>query len=353
MKKITILILTIFALGCQSQTEQKFNLGFEHQSKENTLSDGWINWGSYILSIDSLSNSGQKSGKITSNENGSFGSIAYKIPANYKGKTIQLEGFMKIQNVRNGFAGLFLRVDGNGKYLAFDNMQKQNISGTLDWQKYTITLNYPEDAENIFVAGILTGKGEAWFDDFTLTIDGKSVQTLEEIDKPIYKAYLDKEFDKGSKVEISELTTELSDNLELLGRIWGFLKYHHPEICKGNYNWDYELFRFLPNYMKETDILERDKLLLDWIESFGVINICNKCETTASDAFLKPDLEWIECKNLSQSLKEKLLFIYNNRHQGKQFYIKKTPNVGNPEFIHEYAYSNMSYPDDGFRILAF
>ncbi|MGF1586724.1 MAG: hypothetical protein ACFCUM_15465, partial [Bacteroidales bacterium] len=27
----------------------------------------------------------------------------------------------------------------------------------------------------------------------------------------------------------------LITNLELLGKIWGFLKYHHPEVGKGKY----------------------------------------------------------------------------------------------------------------------
>ena len=99
-----------------------------------------IKWGTYEITIDSLAHSGKKSGKITSNEAGnSFGGIAYKIPANYNGSKIKLEGFMKIKNVKNGFAGLILSVDGNERSLAFDNMQNQNISGTKDWGKYSIT----------------------------------------------------------------------------------------------------------------------------------------------------------------------------------------------------------------------
>jgi hypothetical protein len=46
--------------------------------------------GDYDLTIDSSSHTEKKSGKITSDASGSsFGSIAYKIPANYKGNTIR------------------------------------------------------------------------------------------------------------------------------------------------------------------------------------------------------------------------------------------------------------------------
>ena len=224
MKQVIILIITITLSSCQAQNDEKFNLGFEIQNNLEELSDGWFKWGNYTLSIDDNSKSGDKSGKITSDESGSsFGSIAYKLPANYTGKTIQLTGYMKIKNVENGFGGLLLRIDGSEGSLAFDNMQSQNISGSKDWQKYSITLDYPDEAETIFIAGILSGKGEAWYDDFVLTIDGKNVQTLKEVKKELSKAERDKEFDNGSSINIAELSTKTIDNLELLGKVWGYM----------------------------------------------------------------------------------------------------------------------------------
>jgi len=351
MKKILIALLTIVSIICQAQEPEKYNLGFENQSESSSLSDGWFKWGNYELTIDSVTFSGKKSGKITSDQTGSsFGSIAYKIPANYSGKTIKLEGHMKIENVENGFAGLLLRIDGNGGSLAFDNMQNQNITGTSGWKKYTIILNYPKEAENIFIAGILSGKGEAWFDDFVLSIDGKNVQTLKETEKELSKAQLDKEFDSGSLIQFSNLRTKDIENLELLGRVWGFLKYHHPEIAQGNYNWDYELFRFLPKYIESRNDNDRDELIINWINSLGEMKKCEKCKPTDEKAFLKPDLTWIDKQN--EDLRNILLYVYNNRSQGKHHYIAMMPNVGNPEFKNENPYSNMAYPDDGFRLLS-
>lgn len=351
MKKILLALLTIININCQSQKIDRYNLGFENQKDEKVLSEGWFKWGNYELMIDNFAHSGKKSGKITSDSIGSsFGSIAYKIPANYKGSTIKLEGFMKIKNVENGFSGLLLRVDGNGSSLAFDNMQNQKISGTKDWEKYSITLNYPEGAESIFIAGILSGKGEAWFDDFNLSIDGKDIQTLNEEKKVLLKGQLDKEFDNGSLVKLSNLSSENIDNLELLGRVWGFLKYYHPEIAKGNYNWDYELFRFLPKYSNIQSNSERDSLIICWINSLGGIKECLKCKPTDKNASLKPDLTWIN--NQNTNLKSKLLEVYNNRSQGQNYYIGMVSQIGNPEFKNENAYSKMSYPDDGFRLLS-
>ncbi len=352
MKITTFFILIFFVISCQAQTATKFNFGFEKQSDNNSLSDGWFKWGNFSLSIDTLNHSGQKSGKITSTDNGQFGSIAYKIPANYTGKTIKLEGYMKLKEVTNGFAGLLLRIDGNGSPLVFDDMQRQNISGTNDWQKYSIELDYPDQAENIYVAGLLSGKGEAWFDDFVLYIDGKNIQTLKESKKLVYKATLDKEFEIGSKIEIQDLTPERIDNLDLLGKVWGFLKYYHPVIAKGNYNWDFELFRILPKYLNELNEIKREEFLLRWINDLGNIDKYKTCDSVTKEAFLKPDFKWITNSIVSESLKDKLRFIYNNRNQGKHFYIKMAPGVGNPEFTNENAYADMPYPDTGFRLLA-
>jgi len=355
MKKILLRPFSLFSFlfslsffSCQSGESQKFNLGFETQKDKNSLSDGWFSEGNYEISIDQLNYSGKKSGKITADQEGFFyGAIVYKIPANYEGSIIRLDGFMKINNAENGSAGLFLRIDGNEKLLIKESSQK--IIGTKDWQKYSIIAKYPEAAENIFIGGILGGKGEAWFDDFVLTIDGKNVQSLKEIEKKLPKAKLDKEFDNTSSVEITKLSIQTINNLVLLGKVWGFLKYHHPSIAKGNYNWDYELFRFLPRYLQLNGDKERDKFIIDWIDSLGGIGKCNKCTQIDENAFLKPDLKWIE--HQKEPLKKKLLSIYKRRHQGKHYYVAITP-VGNPEFLNEYGYPDISYPDDGFRLLS-
>lgn len=353
MKPILPILLTLCTLSCKAQPAHKFNLDFETYQPGQELADGWLKWGDYALSTDTTRQSGKWAAKIISAPNGgSFGCIAYKIPANYKGKNIRLEGYMKIENVEHGFAGLLLRLDGNGGTLAFDNMQSQNVNGTKDWVKYTIDLAYPEDAETIFVAGILAGKGTAWFDDFVLTIDGENVQTLKETARPVIKATLDKEFDSDSKIGFPELNATVIANLELLGRVWGFLKYCHPEAGSGNYNWDYELFRMLPEFLKAEKGPECDRILIKWIDQYGKIGKCKTCKTTPPDAPLKPDLSWIDSDDILPELKTKLMEIYRNRRQDKNHYIRMAPNIGNPEFLNENPYADMPYPDAGFRLLA-
>ena len=143
---------------------------------------------------------------------------------------------------------------------------------------------------------------------------------------------------------------ELIINLELLGRIWGFLKYHHPEVGKGKYDWDNELFRFLPEYVNVNDIGQRDETLLQWIDKYGEIPPCTTCQETAPDAFLKPDFSWIENGNMKNDLKEKIMEIYRNRLQEELYYIK----IANDPFyykINEKPDSFSSYPSTSVRLL--
>ncbi len=353
MNRTIIILLIFFCINCTGQTADSFNLGFEEYHAGEGLANGWFKWGTYELSIDSISHTGDHSGKISSDANGSsFGSIAYKIPAKYMGKSIKLTGYMKIKDVADGFAGLLMRLDGNGTSQAFDNMQRRNIKGTKDWEQYTIELPFTEETESIYIAGILVGKGAAWFDDFVVSIDGVELAELPEIERPNYPARSDTEFDSGSGIVFPALTTSLVDNMDLLGRIWGLLKYHHPQVANGNYNWDYELFRILPEYVKAKNAVERDGILVHWVEKYGEIPKCDQCVPTPSDAVLKPDLSWFQNGKISLELKSKLEGVYQNRNQGNNYYIRLAPNVGNPEFLNENSYSELSYPDAGFRLLA-
>ena len=143
----------------------------------------------------------------------------------------------------------------------------------------------------------------------------------------------------------------LITNLELLGKIWGFLKYHHPEVGKGKYDWDDELFQFLPEFMNVNDTRQRDESLLRWIEKYCELPVCTTCKETAADAYQKPDFSWVENGNMSAVLKEKIKEIYQNRHQGTHYYIKKAYYDGNPEFINEQPYST-AFPDKNLRLLA-
>ncbi|GHU91031.1 hypothetical protein FACS1894155_10180 [Bacteroidia bacterium] len=210
----------------------------------------------------------------------------------------------------------------------------------------------PDITEEIIVGGYLSGKGKMWLNGLKVTIDGKDIQHSKPYKRKIFPAEKDTVFNTIPVVIFPELSEQEVNNLELLGKIWGFLKYHHPFIAKGNCNWDYELLRMLPIYLKANDNKQRDRILLDWINKYGKIPTDETIRTTADNAFIKPDLSWAENDNISPDLKTLLKKIYQNRYQGNQYYVRIGNGTGGAVFLNEKPYSQMPYPDDGVRLLA-
>jgi C-terminal processing protease CtpA/Prc len=347
MKTTVFTTITLF-LCTLLYAQNGHNLDFE--TLENDTAKDWSVFGNgdYKVTYDtSIVKSGNVSGAIESTgDNIEFNALAYKIPANFGGQKIKLTGYLKTENVE-GFAGLWLRIDPQ---IGFDNMRSRKIEGTNDWKKYEIELKLDNRSQQIVFGGLLSGSGKIWVDDLEITIDGKPLDQAPA--KELDKAQKDKEFDKGSTITFANLDAQHLENLDLLGRVWGFLKYYHPQIAKGNFNWDYELFRILPIYQNAKTNAERDAILIAWIDKLGNVEICKSCKEVSEDAFLKPDLNWMTSNTISKSLSEKLKYIQKNRNQGDHYYIGMMPGVGNPEFKNENPYSDMTYPDAGFRLLS-
>ncbi len=82
---------------------------------------------------------------------------------------------LKFQGV-DDFAGILIRIDdANHNTLQFNSLQPQGISGTRDWQLYSIKTPLPPNAQWIFVATILGGPGKLWADDGQVLIDNKDI----------------------------------------------------------------------------------------------------------------------------------------------------------------------------------
>lgn len=284
-----------------------------------------------------------------------FGAFSQTITANYSGQRIRLTGRMRTQAVDvKGWAGLWLRLDGASGILGFDNMMAKKVIGTNDWKEYEINVPYDEDTEKIVIGGLLVGsKGKIWVDDMTVTIDGLELANAKPKTGNTYPARLDTGFTKGSGIKFGALTKVSIANLKLLGQVWGFLKYYHPTIAKGEKNWDLELLRFLPAYYRAAPSGARDKLLVEWIEKLGPVPRCAECtDSIPGELKLRPDLDWMKAADLGPDLKAKLEEVRKNRNQGKHYYVSIFEGVGNPKFQNELAYEQFSYPDDGYRLLA-
>lgn len=347
-------ILITISLSCKSQIKSNYNFSFEQDVAHKPI--GWrLYFGpqndDYVVQLDSsVVKEGKYSLSISSptiNENKTFGLCSYSIPAKFSGRKIKLTGFLKTENVA-GNALLWLRVDGKTKTISYAaNTQPHPVQGTTDWKEYTVELPNSTNAQNIVIGASLAGSGKIWIDDFHLYID----------DKPIESAPQGKFIDSSAIPQISSI--ELNNNkiklLTNLGMIWGFLKYYHPAISAGKYNWDAELFKELPKILSESNNDGAYKEMEQWVNSLGTVPACKNCAVIQpTEIKLKPDYGYLFTpNNLPASLEEKLAFIRDNyKPIGSSYYIGFVPGIGNPIFKNELAYQNAKYPNVGVRLLA-
>jgi C-terminal processing protease CtpA/Prc len=164
----------------------------------------------------------------------------------------------------------------------------------------------------------------------------------------------DHEFDGGSKITFDTLSAAQIDNLTMLGKVWGFLKYHHPAITSGSRHWDYDLFRVLPGVLSTPNRNALNAALSKWVAGLGVVSPCAPCAVLRTETLhLSPDVQWIQDEaRLGRELSGQLRAIHANRRAaGPQFYISLAPNIGFPVFSNEPAYP-VQHPDAGFQLLA-
>ena len=147
------------------------------------------------------------------------------------------------------------------------------------------------------------------------------------------------------------------NNLALLCKIWGFMKYYHPSIRNGEYDWDKELFQIMPEMVSVQSVEERNQKLTDWVEKFHC-----QFETATWDEYKKhakmyPDILWIENRTLlGFELSEMLCEIRDAKRDSMNWYaqpIRKQPTMERvTDFNNELGYPKWDFPQINMQLLA-
>ena len=313
---------------------------------------GWDGRPDAVFADDKVVHGGRRSVRLESPAGQKGAAITRSMAIDFTGRAIELRGYLRTEGV-GGFVGLWLREDGEAGTVALDNMQSRQLKGTTEWTQYSIVLPLQSDAKTLVFGVLMTGGGKAWADDLALLVDGKPV--WEAPPRPTTVLDQDHQFDAGSGIALQALSPQQVENLAALGRVWGFLKYHHPEAAQGKRHWDYELFRVMPGVIAARDRAAANALLLEWVRNLGPVPDCNPCATLAeNDLHLRPQMGWLADEStLGAELSRELRAIHRNRPaNGLQFYVSLVPMVGNPSFDHELPYSALKLPDAGYQLLS-
>jgi C-terminal processing protease CtpA/Prc len=352
----TILLCLALAWLGQAQTYSRQNIatifGFENNTAAGVAPVGWgANPG--IVTDNQVVHSGKYSCRIqrTPTSASNFWTISQTIALNFAGSTITWRGWIRMQNV-DDYVALWAREDNaSGIMVQFATMQGQGIAGTADWKQYSITIPWDSRGQLLYFGFFLSGAGTAWVDDLEMLVDGVPVAQA-----PVrYGYFADSQFDNGSGIALTTLSNMQVANLATLAKVWGFVKYHHPLVTAGQRQWDYDLFRVMPQVLAATDQASAQNAVSAWIASLGAVAPCTSCATLDTIGLsLKPDLAWLsDASLLGAGLSQTLLNIYANRTAGtSQFFVSLGSGAANPSFDHEATYNGFKIPDAGYQLLA-
>ncbi|MFD0751598.1 S41 family peptidase [Mucilaginibacter calamicampi] len=352
---LTVIFLSLFINYAQAQVD--INGDLEKIDNSRKLPVGWTHPSAvvipagYSVTLDSVEKQHGKYAVMisqTGNE-ASYASLGFNIAKRFEGSNIELRGYLKTENAES--AGFWLAA---GKDYSVSMQGPNGIKGTTAWKEYRIKIPYQEKLVTYVRAGaILAGKGKMWFDNVRLFIDGKPIEQADTSKIPLAKPLADTAFNSSSGINSVNITPQTTKNLAVLAQVWGFVKYHHPEVADGNANMDAELFRVMPAVISAKDASTLSNLLEQWFDKFGAVAACSNCKPYHfKDAKLCPDYGNIfDDGVLTPAFRAKLTNILNTKIT-KSYYVRLTPNVGNPIFEHEKTYPDKAYPDAGYRLLS-
>jgi len=334
------------AQDCASTRLSAASLGFESEAPSG-IPGGWSGWPAGTVSADaSDKHSGSRSLRFTRDEKsaGEFSSVVRFIPIASDGKAIELNGWLRAEG--GGTPRLWMRQDGEKPNLAFVNLTNAE-KVTREWTRFSVRFERHQDAKTLFFGVTFSGTGKGWADDLEILVDGKPLAGPGE-----NAVERDHEFDAGSRFALASLGDSQLDALVLTGKVWGFLKYHHPALTSGQRHWDFDLLRRLPAISAARKPRDVQRLLVEWIGSLGPV-APRELAVTGADMQTRPDLAWLEDRKLlGKELSAQLKAIYSARVPGQQHFVCLAPGVGNPMLDDEPSYPQVKFPDSGFQILS-
>ena len=145
-----------------------------------------------------------------------------------------------------------------------------------------------------------------------------------------------------AQTKLSEMQIE---HLALLGKSWGMLKYHHPNVAAGKYDWDSALVNTIAN-VKNADENNFNQILLQFIRSAGEpkeLKDLNKKK-------MEEDLSWLNQSSASEMVK-KYLYSFKNSNDGNANAYVSFDSLNFQPIFKEKEYREPRFPDENTRLL--
>ncbi|MEG1285283.1 MAG: S41 family peptidase [Romboutsia sp.] len=192
----------------------------------------------------------------------------------------------------------------------------------------------------------------------SMSLTFTSCASSDKTEEKALKRCEDVEFASDSNIRIENLSEVQQKNLHTLGKVWGFVKYRHPDITAGNINWDAELFRVIPKVLEATTNEEAGDIMATWLNQFPFeVNTLSKEQEVLYDeveekAYLDVEFSWIKNRqvlgnNLADYLENLSGVKVTDNDNGYAVFEGDIVNVSSDSFMD----NSMNYEDTGMRLL--
>ena len=150
-------------------------------------------------------------------------------------------------------------------------------------------------------------------------------------------------------VAIKATAQTQTESIALYSKVWGFLKYHHPNVAGGTINWDSVFIAHIDQVISTRSRAALNAELSALISAAGPIDNLPLAQLSG-DIFTKNhDLRWLEDSSIINKQNRKTLqFIYNHRNRGNNRFVKFNNET---DYRGENAYDQMTWPTAEYRLL--
>lgn len=139
--------------------------------------------------------------------------------------------------------------------------------------------------------------------------------------------------------------------LTALAQLWGFLKYHHPSVAAGLYDWDAELMKRIPAVQNAPNDEEWKNMLDAWIDSLPPVTPLPDKTLPSLEVQSAPHYgELFNTQYFLPQTIEKIRYILDNAQITSNHYV--SIDHGMIDFSGEKAHNTASLPDTCHRLLA-
>lgn len=162
----------------------------------------------------------------------------------------------------------------------------------------------------------------------------------------------------SSGIELQTVSDLQRDSLYKLGKVWGFVKYHHPDPAAGTVDWDSALFDVLPDLMAAPSPAQANDVLADWLAGYpftvgsdATAESWRQLQAQYGDFSLNTD--WIYDRSFLGEAVCQYLERLNQTYVGERAngYAAFSADIPGVDFSHERDWQ-FSADDDGVKLLA-